>query len=133
VNGTRRIATVILYAIGAGAVVNGVWMLLDASRWFAAIASRTGELNVHLVRDVGAAYLTAGVALLWAARRPALRGPLAAIAGLFLGLHAATHLFEAASGVIPPSHVLEDFPGVHLPALLVIGLAVAALRRPAEV
>jgi hypothetical protein len=128
----NRIAETLLYVLGAGAVLNGVWMLLDAARWFGLVASDTGPLNVHLVRDVGAAYATAGAALLLGARRPELRAPLAAVAGLFLGLHALTHLYEAASGVTSLGHVLEDFPGVHLPALLVIWLAARA-RRPAEV
>jgi len=131
-NGNGRVAGAILASIGAGACLNGVWMLLDAERWFGLIAASTGPFNVHLVRDIGAAYLTSGVALLWGARRPALRGPLGAVAGIFLGLHALTHVFEAASGVTSLGHLLEDLPGVHLPALLVCWLAVASLRRPAE-
>jgi hypothetical protein len=132
-NGNGRAAGVILTVLGVGACLNGLWMLLDAARWFGLVAASTGPSNVHLVRDVGAAYLTSGVALLWAARRPPLRGPLAAVAGVFLGLHALTHVLEAASGVTSPGHLLEDLPGVHLPALLVTWLAVASLRRPAEV
>lgn len=132
-NANGRLATTLLVVLGAGAALNGVWMLLDAARWFGLIAARSGPSNVHLVRDVGAAYLTSGVALLWAAWRPALRGPLVAVAAVFLGLHALTHLLEAASGTTSPAHLLEDLPGVHLPALLVVWLAVAALRRPLEV
>lgn len=132
-NAHGRLATLVLLVLGAGAALNGVWMLLDAARWFGLIAARTGPSNLHLVRDVGAAYLASGVALLWAARRPALRGPLAAVAGVFLGLHALTHVLEVAGGSSSPVHLLEDLPGVHLPALLVCWLAVAALRRPLEV
>lgn len=84
------------------------------------------------MRDIGAAYLAAGAALLWGMKRPAHRGPLAAVAGIFLALHALMHLFEAASGVTSLGHVLEDFPGVHLPALVVCWLAVASLRRPVQ-
>lgn len=132
-NGDGRFARGVLLALGVGSLLNGGWMLLDAARWFGLIASDTGPLNLHLVRDVGAAYAAAGAALVWGALRPALRGPLAAMAAVFLGLHALTHLYEAASGVTSLGHVLEDFPGVHLPALLVVWLAVASLRRPAEV
>jgi len=132
-NGNGRTATAILWVLGVGACINGVWMLLDAARWFGLIAASTGASNVHLVRDVGAAYLTSGVALVWAARRPALRGPLSAVAAVFLGLHALTHVLEAASGVTSLGHLLEDLPGVHLPALLVCWLAVASLLRPTEV
>ena len=63
---------------------------------------------MHLVRDVGAAYLTSGIASVWAARTPAWRVPLAASAALFLGLHGLIHVFEVAAGVQPPVHLLED-------------------------
>ena len=129
----NRATTWILLLLGLGGIVNGLFMLFTSEAWFTAIAAYTGPFNVHLVRDIGAAYLTSGVALLWGARRPALRGPLGAVAGVFLGLHALTHVFEAASGVTSLGHLLEDLPGVHLPALLVCWLAVASLRRPAEV
>ena len=84
------------------------------------------------MRDVGAAYAAAGVALLFAAFRPAARGPLTAAAAVFLGLHAGTHLVELVSGHAHGSVLLEVF-GVHLPALIVLVLAAAFLRRPAEV
>jgi hypothetical protein len=127
--GTRA---VLLYALGAGAALNGAWMLLDAARWFGAVASDTGPLNLHLVRDVGAAYLTAGVALLAAARSPLHRGPLAGLAALFLALHALTHLVEVARGVTSLGHLAEDLPGVYAPALVLVWLAAASWRRPAE-
>jgi hypothetical protein len=122
----------LLLLLGAGNVANGAVMLLAAAPWFARIASDTGPFNGHLVRDVGAAYIAAGVALLFAAVRPAARGPLTAAAGAFLGLHAGTHLVELFSGHSHGSLLLEVF-GVHLPALVVVILAAASLRRPAEV
>jgi hypothetical protein len=118
--------------LGAGLAVNGAVMMLAAEPWYRAIAAETGPFNAHFVRDIGAAYLASAIALLWGMQRPAYRGPLAAVAGIFLGLHALTHLIEAASGVTSPAHVLEDFPGVHLPALVICWLAFASLRRPAE-
>ena len=132
-NGDGRIARFLLIALGIGAIANGLFMLLDAERWYGLVASSTGAYNAHFVRDIGAAYGTAGVALVWGALRPAVRGPLAATAALFLGLHALTHVLEATTGVTSLGHLLEDLPGVHLPALLVCWLAVVSLRRPAEV
>jgi hypothetical protein len=127
----RRVEALLLAVLGAGFLGNGVWMLFDAARWFAAIASDTGAFNGHLVRDVGAAFCAAGAALLWGARRPALRGPLAAVAAVFLGLHALVHVVETASGALPDGSWLSDLPGVHLPALAVAALALHALRAPA--
>ena len=103
-------------------------MLFTSEGWFANVAADTGPFNAHLVRDVGAAYATSGVASVWAARAPAWRVPLAASAALFLGLHGLIHVFEVVSGVQPPSHLLEDFPGVYLPALLLGAIALRARR-----
>jgi hypothetical protein len=125
-----RGATLALALLGAGFLGNGLWMLADAGPWFARIASETGAFNGHLVRDVGAAYAAAGVALVWGAARPELRGPLAAVAAVFLGIHALVHVVEAATGALPAGSWVADLPGVHLPALLVAGLALQALRAP---
>jgi hypothetical protein len=113
----------ILLVLGIGGIVNGLFMLFTSEGWFANVAADTGPFNVHLVRDVGAAYVTSGIASVWAARAPAWRLPLAASAALFLGLHGLIHVFEVATGVQPPLHLLEDFPGVYLPALLLAGIA----------
>lgn len=126
------VTSVLLWVLGVGMLVNGLAMLLSANAWFASIASDTGPYNGHLVRDVGAAYLAAGTALVWGGFRPALRGPLAAVALVFLGIHAATHAAELLSGHVHGSAALELL-GVYLPALLVLILAATAPRRPSEV
>jgi len=115
--------TWILLLLGIGGAVNGLIMLFASEPWFARIAADTGPFNVHLVRDVGAAYLTSGIASVWAARAPHWRTPLATAAALFLGLHGLIHVQEVLAGVQPASHLLEDFPGVYLPALLLAGIA----------
>lgn len=120
-----------LLLLGALALGNGLIMGIAPEPWFVRIAADTGPLNFHLVRDVGAAYATSGIAALWAARAPLFRGPLALTAALFQGLHGAIHVFDVLAGTQPASHLLEDFPGVYLPALLLIGIALHALRRPA--
>jgi hypothetical protein len=126
----RGMAYWALLLLGAGALGNGLVMLLAPEPWFAAIAADTGAFNPHLVRDVGAAYATSGIAALWAARAPHWRAPLAVAAALFQGMHGAIHVFDVLAGVQPPSHLLEDVPGVYLPTLLLIGIALHALRRP---
>jgi hypothetical protein len=126
----RPLDRFLLLLLGAGAVVNGLFMLLTSEGWFTRIAAYTGPFNVHLVQDVGAAYLTAGIASLWAAQAKAWRLPLAASAALFLGSHGLIHLVEIARGVQPPVHLLEDFPGVYLPALLLGGIAWRARAAP---
>jgi hypothetical protein len=124
----NRATTWILLLLGLGGIVNGIFMLFTSEAWFGAIAAYTGPFNVHLVQDVGAAYVTAGIASVWAARAPAWRAPLAASAALFLGLHGGIHLVEVLRGVQPAAHLVEDFPGVYLPALLLAGIALRARR-----
>jgi hypothetical protein len=128
----RNLSVWILLVLGIGSIVNGLFMLFTSEGWFVRVAADTGPFNVHLVRDVGAAYVTAGVASVWAAQTPAWRRPLAAAAALFLALHGGIHLLEVAAGVQPPVHLLEDFPGVYLPALLLAAIAFRARPIPQE-
>jgi hypothetical protein len=119
----RDASTWILLLLGLGGIVNGLIMLFASEPWFASVAARTGPFNRHLVQDVGVAFLTAGIASVWAARTPAWRTPLATAAALFIGLHGVIHLAEVAVGAVSPAHLLEDFPGVYLPALLLGAIA----------
>lgn len=129
----RDAPTLLLAVLGVLLGANGVFMLLDSVRWFGLVAAVTGDLNVHFVRDVGAAYLTVGVALFWAAREPRARLPLTATAAVFLGLHALGHVYETATGELPSHQLWPDLPGVYLPALLTGGLALHFLRtRPSD-
>ncbi len=121
---------VLLVFLGAGSLLNGAWMLVDAAGWFERIASDVSPFNVHFVRDIGAAYFASGVGLLWAAWRPAWRLPLVAVAAVFYALHAVGHLRETASGELASFHWLEDLPGVYLPALAML-VMVFVFRRPA--
>lgn len=113
--------------LGAGALLNGVVMLIDSVDWFGAVATATGDLNVHLVRDVGEAFTAAGVALIWAGLRPGVRFPLTAVASVFLTLHALGHVYETSVGELPHGSWLEDLPGVYLPALVVLYLTFRSL------
>lgn len=126
----RDVWFALLILLGLGSLANGVWMLVDSAGWFERVAADVVPFNVHFVRDVGAAYLTAGAALLWAAFRVEWRGPLVATAALFNALHALGHVRETSSGVLASDHWWTDLPGVYLPALLLGGMAVLFLRRP---
>lgn len=125
----RSVTTWILLVLGIGAIVNGLVMLFASEPWFTRIAADTGPFNEHLVRDVGAAFVTSGIASVWAARAPQLRAALAATAALFLGLHGLIHVADVLAGTQPPSHLLEDFPGVYLPALLLAAIALRSRAR----
>ncbi len=54
---------VILWLVGLAMVVNGGVMLVVPATWYALVpgVAGTGPLNAHFVRDIGGAYLVAGV------------------------------------------------------------------------
>ena len=51
--------------IGLVMAANGIAMLLAGPAWYAAVpgVTETGPFNPHFVKDIGAAYLTAGAGL----------------------------------------------------------------------
>jgi uncharacterized protein YjeT (DUF2065 family) len=110
---------------------NGVVMMAAPYSWYLAIPGviQTGPFNDHFVRDIGAVYLACAIGMglgAWDLRRHA--GAVAVAAG-FQGLHAAIHVITPFCGGGPPWALLaRDFPGVFLPTLLTIWLAVVAFR-----
>jgi hypothetical protein len=124
--------TALLGLLAAGSLANAVWMLAAPLGWYEGIPAAVpdfGPFNVHFVRDVGCAFLTAGVALAWAVFRPALRLPLAGTAALFYGAHALVHVYDTAGGHVGAHHWALDLPAVYLPALLLAGITLFAWRR----
>jgi uncharacterized protein DUF4345 len=110
-------------------LANGFWMLVAPASWYHGLPAAvpdTGPLNLHFVRDIGAAFVTIGVALCVAApgarRHPAVLRATA----LFYGLHALVHVADLCGGRLAPAHWAVDFPGVFLPAIV---LAVLSLPR----
>ena len=55
---------------GLFALVNGAFMMAASEAWFAAVAAYTGPFNVHLVQDVGAAFIVSGLSLFACLWRP---------------------------------------------------------------
>ena len=119
--------TILLYLFGLAATAAGLFAFFAPLEFYAAFAKYTGGSNAHLVRDVGAAYITAGLALAWGARVPRWRGPLVATAAVFLLLHAAGHVIDLISGAAPIGHLLLDTVQVFVPAIVVSVLAVRSL------
>jgi len=126
----RDVWFLLLLLLGVFNAGNGVWMLLDAAGWFGRVAADVVPYNVHLVRDVGAAYVVAGVALVWAAFRAEWRVPLVAMSAAFQVLHALGHVRETWSGELHASHWLADLPSVYLPAILMLVLLTRFVRHP---
>jgi len=125
------------WLLAAALAANGLSMLLDPAAWYAAIpgVAYTGPLNTHFVRDIGCAYLVSAAGLAWRAWRPVQGAPAALLGAAFLLLHAGVHLGETLAGLCGWGALLRDVPGIVLPALLALVLAVpssssSTLRSP---
>ena len=111
----------VLLVLGVGSIANALWMLAGPMHWYTDLPAGvpdTGPFNPHFVRDIGCAFLTVGVAQVWAAFEPSARRPLVAVAALFLVAHAALHVYDTVVGNLPHSHWWLDLPGVYLPAAI---------------
>lgn len=118
--------------LGLVSLGNALWMLAGPMHWYTELPAAvpdTGPFNAHFVRDIGCAFLTVGVALLWAALEPKLRRPLSVVAALFLASHALLHVYDTGRGALDASHWGLDLLGVYVPALLVVGAAAVITRR----
>ena len=113
----KRSVAALLAAVMAA---NGLAMLFAGPWWYGVVpgVTATGPFNAHFIKDIGAAFLMAGVGLGWFAWRPASGRPTALMAAGFLVAHALIHVADAAGGHHPGHDVLRDLAGVYLPAVL---------------
>lgn len=116
------------WLLALGLAANGLLMLAVPMAWYHAVPGviYTGPLNLHFVRDIGAAYLCAATGLAWRAAEGSRAAPAAMLGALFLLLHAGVHLFETLVGICGWRQWLQDLPGVTVPALLAAMLALPA-------
>ena len=122
---------IVCFALGVLLLGSAVWMLVAPLGWYSGVPADVpdfGPYNEHFVRDIGCAYLASAIALLWGAAQPSRRLPLLAIVAVFLGAHGVLHVFDTSRGFVDPHHWWIDFPGVYLPALIVVVLAWRARR-----
>jgi hypothetical protein len=123
------------WILGILNLANGLWMLLAPEHWYhhlPAAVPDTGPFNSHFVQDIGAAFLTIGVALCVTAPRASRHRGVVLAAGLFFVLHAVVHVADITTGRLHAGHWLVDFPGVFLPAIVFVVLALPRWWRPAR-
>ena len=82
----------VLWALATITGANALWMLAAPANWFETLPGvvHTGPFNVHLVRDVGCAYLTIGLLLALAARWPRGGFPLLIAVAVFMASTSAS-------------------------------------------
>lgn len=113
---------------------NGLVMLTAPYPWYLTIPGviQSGPFNDHFVRDIGATYLACGIGTLLGALDLRQHAGAVVVAATFQGAHAIIHLITPFCGISLPWPLLaRDFPGVFLPTLLTILLAVVALKSKA--
>jgi len=98
-------------------------MILAPFAWYGAVpgVAATGPFNPHFIRDIGCAYLLAGIALGLAACSSARQRAIPAAA--FLVLHGLVHVGDFAAGREDFHHLLGDLPGVFLLPVLAVWIA----------
>lgn len=119
----RRILAALLAAAMAA---NGLAMLLAPAWWYPRVpgVTATGPYNHHFIQDIGAAYLVTGLGLGWFAAAPRAGWAALASAAAFLSLHGLIHIADAVQSPVCGRDLMRDAPGVFLPALIALGLAV---------
>jgi len=118
--------------LGVPTLANALWMLAGPMHWYTdlpAAVPDTGPFNPHFVRDIGCAFLTTGIALVWAAYSHRFRLPLVAIATVFLAAHAVLHVYDTVRGALGHNHWWLDLPGVYLPAVVLTVVTIVLARR----
>jgi hypothetical protein len=117
---------ILFWLLGLTNLANGLWMLLAPAAWYRDLPAGvpdTGPLNLHFVRDIGAAFTTIGLAFCVAAPRARERRGVVLAAATFFVLHALVHVADLLGGRLPAEHWLVDLPGVFVPAGFLVVLA----------
>lgn len=82
-----------LIVLGVGNLALGLWQVIAPGSFFRRLAA-FGLENDHFIRDLATLYITLGVSLLAAARRPSWRVPVLFFAVLEYGLHFVNHVVD---------------------------------------
>ena len=119
---------ILTLGLAAAMAANGAFMFVEPSTWYQSVPGvpSTGPLNLHFVRDIGIAYLTAAVAIAWSEFGAGWRAT--ALGAMFISLHALLHAGETFLG---HHHdvILNEVLAVHLPALLAISISIFQRRN----
>jgi hypothetical protein len=117
------------WIVGIALSINAVVMLGWPGSWYHLVPNvpDTGPFNPHFVRDIGCAYLVAGLGLIGFARDQKRRG--LALAGFaFLALHALVHLWDMLAGREHMHNLLGDLVPVFLVPLLALWIVMPPPR-----
>ena len=113
-------------------LVNGIVMLIWPERWYNLMPGviGTGPYNQHFVRDIGFAFVAAGIGVWFGVTNTALRqwsGPMVGMT--FLGGHAIFHVVEMFVHHFDSRAVVRDMILIVVPALIAVVWLVGELRQ----
>lgn len=117
------VLNILAAAVAAILAYNGLHMLLWPENWYHSLPSvpHTGPLNVHFVRDIGAAYLGGAIGMVIGFWKPVWRLPAAIPALVFIGLHALLHVLEWGHGHAASAHEgWLDRIGIYVPPVVML-------------
>jgi hypothetical protein len=125
----------LLAALGALQIVNGLAMLVMPASWYAGVpgVAMTGPFNPHFVRDIGFAFLASGAGLALGARKGRDAAVLAGAGAVWPALHGLFHVYGWIAMGFPADPVVAaaEVFGVVLAGAL--GVVLAWLRMKGEV
>ncbi|MEW9918570.1 hypothetical protein AB2B41_03075 [Marimonas sp. MJW-29] len=113
---------IILVGVGGYALFNAAFMLLAPQLWYAEVpgVAATGPLNLHFATDVALAFLSSGLALVWAGVKVDFSA--AVFGSCWLMLHALFHVSIWVQRGFPADFVaVANLLGIQLPAMLAAG------------
>ncbi len=120
----------LLIGVGAFALLNAAYMWTATGHWYDTVpgVAQTGPLNRHFALDVGLAFLSSGLALLWAGLRADRSAALCGAA--WLVFHALFHIWIWLHRGLPTDLVaLTNLGGIQLPALLALWAALTLIQK----
>lgn len=125
---------ILLRLLGATSLLNGVAMFFAPSTWFFRLVPgvpETGPFNAHLVADSGTFFVAVGIGLLIAGSDPCRHVAVVIVAAIANLFHSILHIYSHEAGLLSLAHLGTEVAGIYLPTLILIGIAIVLLRRPA--
>jgi hypothetical protein len=126
------IVRVLLVLVGAGTLLNGLFMLVAPGQWFAAVPGVPVPFNPHFVMDIGMAYLASGAGLMWGARAGRTAAIVAGAGAVWPVLHALIHIDGWLMHGFPADPRIAVSEAVGVVALAALGAVLAWLRLRGE-